>query len=77
MEWLELMSCGKHVISTAYSGHTQFCNKENCLLIDIEDKEEAVDNKWFFGQGKWASLGEKQLRQTAYYMSAIHRAKSR
>ena len=77
LELLELMSCGKHVIATDYSGHTQFCNKENCLLIDIEDKEEAVDNKWFFGQGKWASLGEKQLRQTAYYMSAIHRAKSR
>ena len=77
LELLELMSCGKHVIATDYSGHTQFCNKEDALLIEIQEKEKAVDDKWFFGQGEWASLGEKQLRQAAYYMSAIHRAKSR
>ena len=77
LELLELMSCGKHVIATNYSGHTEFCNKDNCLLIDVEEKEEAVDDKWFFGQGKWAKLGEKQMKQTSYYMSAIHRAKSR
>ena len=77
LELLELMSCGKHVIATNYSGHTQFCNKENCMLIDIDDKEEAVDNKWFFGQGKWAKIEDRQINQLALYMSAIHRAKRR
>ena len=77
LELLELMSCGKHVIATNYSGHTQFCNKENCMLIDIDDKEDAVDNKWFFGQGQWAKIGQKQIRQMSLYMGAIHRAKRR
>ena len=77
LELLEMMATGKHVIATDYSAHTEFCTQENCGLVPIEELEPAFDDKWFFGQGKWASLGEKQLRQTAYYMSAIHRAKSR
>ena len=38
LELLESMSCGKPVIATNYSGHTEFCNDENSYLIDIEDK---------------------------------------
>ena len=47
------------------------------MLIDIDDKEDAVDNKWFFGQGQWAKIGQKQIRQMSLYMGAIHRAKRR
>jgi len=75
LELLELMSCGKHVIATNYSGHTEFCTKENSMLIHTDEKEDATDNKWFFGQGQWAKVGDKQIKQIALYMGAIHRAK--
>ena len=77
LELLELMSCGKHVIATNYSGHTEFCTKDNSMLIYTDEKEDAVDNKWFFGQGQWAKVGDKQVKEIAFYMNAIHRAKQR
>ena len=49
LEILELMSCGKHIITTNYSAHTEFCNKENALLVDIDELETAYDGKWFLG----------------------------
>ena len=75
LELLELMACGKHVIATDYSGHAQFCNKDNSLLVHIDEKESALDNKWFFGEGDWAKIGHKQIQEAVYYMSMIHRAK--
>jgi glycosyltransferase involved in cell wall biosynthesis len=56
LELLEMMSIGKHVITTNYSAHTEFCTKENATLIDIYDTEPAFDGKWFFGQGNWAKI---------------------
>ena len=57
LELLEMMSCGKHVITTDYSAHTEFCTKENAGLVPISDVEPAFDGKWFFGQGNWAKIG--------------------
>ena len=57
LELLEMMSCGKPVIATNYSAHTEFCNEENTLLIEIDSMETASDGKWFNGNvGEWASL---------------------
>ena len=54
---LEMMSCGKPVIATNYSAHTEFCNEGNALLIEIDSMETASDGKWFHGNvGEWASL---------------------
>ena len=50
------MAAGKHVIATDYSAHTEFCTQENCGLVPIEELEPAFDDKWFFGQGKWAKI---------------------
>lgn len=61
LELLEFMSMGKHVIATDYSGHTEFCNAENCNLIPVKELEPAVDNIWFHGQGNWAKLGQDQF----------------
>lgn len=72
LELLELMSCGKHVITTNYSAHTEFCHPNNSYLVDIEDLEFAHDNKWFFGQGKWAKISEKQMDIFSEYMKYIH-----
>ena len=57
LELLEMMSAGKHVITTNYSAHTEFCTQENCGLVTIKDVEPAFDGKWFFGQGSWAKIG--------------------
>jgi hypothetical protein len=71
LELLEMMACGKPVIATNYSAHTQFCNPENCSLIQIDNNEIAYDNKWFFGQGEWAELGPDQLEQLVHHMRTI------
>lgn len=60
LELLEMLSCGKHVITTNYAAHSDFCNANNAYLINIDDLEPAHDNKWFHGQGKWAKIGVKQ-----------------
>tara|TARA_Y100000590_G_scaffold345698_3_gene395545 strand:- start:25305 stop:26342 length:1038 start_codon:yes stop_codon:yes gene_type:complete len=63
LELLELMSCGKHVIATNYSAHTEFCTQENSSLVSIRDVEPAFDNKWFFGQGNWANLDDTAINE--------------
>lgn len=76
LELLEMMACGKHTIATNYSAHTQFCNNNNCNLIDIDDHESAYDGHWFHGtHGKWAKLGQNQIKQAAEYCRSIHEAK--
>lgn len=75
LELLELMSCGKSVIATNYSAHTQFCNNDNSYLVNISETEKAIDNKWFFGQGNWAKIGEKEIKQFADYMRFVHATK--
>lgn len=75
LELLEMMACGKQVIATDYSAHTQFCDDDNCMLIDTTDLEEAYDGKWFKGQGKWALVGEPQIEQLIAYMRSVHQKK--
>lgn len=55
---LEMMACGKNVIATNYSAHTQFCKHQNCYLVDIKSMSDAVDGIWFKGQGQWATLND-------------------
>lgn len=75
LELLELMSCGKNVITTNYAAHTEFCNASNALLVDLPEKEPAYDNKWFFGQGNWGKIGEKEIDQFISHMRDIHTLK--
>lgn len=72
LELLELMACGKHVITTEYSAHTEFCTKENSSLIPIDQLETAFDDKWFYGQGSWASIKQPQINQLSELMSEFH-----
>jgi hypothetical protein len=74
LELLEMMALGKPVIATNYSAHTEFCNNSNSYLINITDKEDAYDGKWFNGQGQWASLNEPQIDQLAGYLRFIYNA---
>ena len=68
LELLETIVMNKPVIATNYSGHTEFCNAENSLLVDIDETELAIDNKWFFGNGNWAKIGDKQKDQIIEHM---------
>lgn len=75
LELLEMMAIGKHVIATDYSAHTEFCNKDNCNLINIDSLETAFDGVWFYGQGQWAHLGNNQMDQLIHYMRTLHEQK--
>lgn len=59
---LEMMACGKPVIATNYSAHTQYCTKENSYLIDC-GLEPAKDDEWpqFNGEFQWAKPDYDQL----------------
>lgn len=59
LDALELMSCGKTVISTDYAAHKDFMLPEN--LVEITSKEIAYDGIWFHGQGSWAKIDKKQM----------------
>jgi len=71
LELLEAMSCGKPVIATNYSAHTEYCNNENSMLIEVDELEPAHDHmggRWFKGQGKWAALDYEQEEQMIDHM---------
>lgn len=73
MELLETMAMNKPVIASDYSAHTEYCNGYNSYLVKIEEKEPAIDNKWFFGDGNWAKLGISQIDQTIAYMQHLYK----
>lgn len=75
LELLELLSCGKHVITTNYSGHTEFTNRNNSKEIEIDKLEVAQDGVWFHGQGEWAELGQRQKDQLISHMRELHKQK--
>jgi glycosyltransferase involved in cell wall biosynthesis len=72
LEALEMMSCGKLVISTNYSAHSDFMNDGNSMLVQIDELEDAYDGIWFHGQGQWASFDENQFDQFVSYMQSAH-----
>ena len=72
LELLEMMACGKPVITTAYGAHLEFCNESNAHLIYPEDIEPAADGKFFHGQGNWARLDDKEIDEFAEKMRAVY-----
>lgn len=76
LELLEMMACGKHVITTNYSAHTEFCTRNNSKLVDIEQSELAYDGKWFHGKcGNWAKIDNNAIDQFVNHLRDIHRMK--
>jgi glycosyltransferase involved in cell wall biosynthesis len=61
LEILELMACGAQIIATNYSGHTEYLNESNSLLINPVGMETAQDGKWFRGQGEWCKFSVDDL----------------
>lgn len=75
LEALEMLSCGKTVIATDYSAHTEFLTKENALLLPINNIEPAYDGIWFHNQGNWGKIDDHTISELARYMKMIHEAK--
>ena len=75
LEAIEMLACGKELIATDYSAHTEFCTDENSRLIQIEEKETAYDGIWFHGQGSWAAINPLQVEQLVEHMRAVHKKK--
>lgn len=77
LELMEMIALGKTVITTNYSAHTEYCNKDNSLLVDIDSMEWALDDRWFDGNvGKWASIGERQVDQIVSYMREVYNGRT-
>ena len=72
LELLEMMAIGKHVIATNNTAHTEYCDNENCLLIETPESEPAFDGVFFSGNGNWAALGEHQVNKLAEHMKEVH-----
>lgn len=71
-EVLESMSMDKPCIVTDYSAHTEYCNDKNSFLVKINETELANDGKWFFGQGSWAKIGQKQTDNIIEHMRYVY-----
>jgi glycosyltransferase involved in cell wall biosynthesis len=68
----EFFAMNKPVITTNYSAHTQYCNKDNSYLIEIDSLTKAIDDKFFDGYGNWANLGKRQQDQMSEYMRYVY-----
>lgn len=76
LELLEMMACGKQVITTNCSAHTEFCNNTNSYLVDVHDKELAYDGKWFHGNcGSWHKISEKEKDMFIEHMRFVYKNK--
>jgi glycosyltransferase involved in cell wall biosynthesis len=75
MELLETMAMNKPVIATNYSAHTEYCTNQNSILIDIDETEPAIDNKWFFGTANWAKIGQSQIDNIIEQMRNVYKNK--
>lgn len=75
LEILEMMSMGKHIITTNYSAHTQYCTDKNSSLIEIEKLETAEDGLFFDGSsGEWANLEGRSFDQGVQYLREFYEA---
>lgn len=75
LEALELLSCGKHLIITDYSAHTEYVNEYNSKRLHIKELESAHDGIWFNGQGRWAKITDDVIDQMVEHMRSIHKSK--
>lgn len=73
LEGLEMIACGKKIITTNYSGHTEYATRDNACLVDIKELELAYDGKWFYKQGEWAKIGDDEKEQFVQHMRNCHR----
>lgn len=75
LEALEMLACGKPIIITNATAHTEFCNNENSHLIEMNSGyEPAKDVKFFDGSFEWKKFGSDEVDQAVEHMRYIHKA---
>lgn len=73
MPALEMLACGKRIVITNYSAHTEYCTSENSYLVDIDETELAYDGKFFQnGVGNWAKIGKSQIEQAVVHLRCAY-----
>lgn len=75
LELLEMMACGKPVITTNVTAHTEFCTSDNAKLIELQNMESAFDGVFFRGQGDWYKIEDDHIDQLASHMKTVHNLK--
>lgn len=74
LEALEMLGIGKHIIITNCTGHTEYVNSSNSMLIEMDDDfETAYDGIFFNGEFKWRSFKERQMDQLVEHMRNFHK----
>lgn len=74
LEALELLACGRHVIITNCTAHTEFCSSDNCKLIEMNSGYESnYDGKFFDGSGEWRKFGQNELDQLVHHLREVHK----
>lgn len=75
---LEAMACGKHVICTNNTAHTEFVDTTNADSIILNNLEKANDGTQFFpadGVGNWYSYTEHDKEKIIEKMRAAYKQK--
>lgn len=72
-EIIEMMAMNKPVITTNYSAHTEYTNKDNSYLINIDNITPAKDDLFFDGFGNWADLSYDQIEQLVEHMRFVYK----
>jgi glycosyltransferase involved in cell wall biosynthesis len=69
----EFFALNKPVILTNYSAHTEYANKDNSFLLEIDGLTQAKDDKFFDGYGNWANLSDKFYEQAVESMRYVYK----
>lgn len=57
---LEMLACGKQLVTTNFTAQTEYCNSDNSILIESSGKIPARDGKWFH-HGEWNDYNTDDL----------------
>jgi glycosyltransferase involved in cell wall biosynthesis len=78
MPLLECMACGKDIIATDYSAHTEFLpDADGVFKISPVKMEVAEDNIWFFGDFTWMDIKASKEQIIESIRSAYKRQKEK
>lgn len=68
LDLLEMLACNIPCVYSDYSGHIEFTTNG----VSLNNKELAIDGKWFFGQGNWASISNENILRFAHQLKELY-----
>lgn len=76
LEAVEMLACGKDIVITNETAHTEYC-KDLPYIVDCPEKQLAYDGKWFFGQGLWHKIEQQQIKNLSDKMREAYNNKGK